>query len=579
MFELRIPLKHLVACKLGNVTIVAATSLPLILLTLAMALDYSNLTLQRRALQNDADLASLASVSRISDPENAVLQYFQMNGRKFAVRSGDSLLTANGTVKFDENAALKTNGGYAEVTKGRYTPDPAILPSLRFVAGATPFNAVSVTIHQKSELLFASSFTSAPVLSAVGTATSYKAAAFSIGSRLASLDSGVLNKLLGGLLGTNVSLTVMDYQTLLNADVDALQFADALAVNLGLTAGTYDQLLNTDISFKQLLNGLLKTKGIAPNAAVVLSQLQQSLNKAQINLKLGEILNLGSASQKIVGTGDSLTVNASLFDLVTAAATAANGGKQVAIDLGTGIPGLVSTTLKIAIGEPSVATPMLALGQPGSTVRSSQTRVKIVASVNGLSAIAGLQVQVPIYVFIANAEAKLSKITCFGGTKTNASVDISAVPGLAELALGNVDDAAFTNFGTTPRVTKAAIVNSSLLKILAMADVNAANVSQKTITFSPSDIATGTVKSVSTQDTLTSLVSSLLGNLSLDVNVLFVTLGTPSTVTKDLGQTLAVATAPIDSVLYNTLLVLGVKVGEADIRVTGVTCQRPVLIN
>jgi uncharacterized membrane protein len=45
-----------------------------------------------------------------------------------------------------------------------------------------------------------------------------------------------------------------------------------------------------------------------------------------------------------------------------------------------------------------------------------------------------------------------------------------------------------------------------------------------------------------------------------------------------LGTTLAAATKPIDSLIDNLLGLLGVKIGNADIRVTGATCGRSVLV-
>ena len=63
-----------------------------------------------------------------------------------------------------------------------------------------------------------------------------------------------------------------------------------------------------------------------------------------------------------------------------------------------------------------------------------------------------------------------------------------------------------------------------------------------------------------------------------DGSSLFLTLGTPKAITAALASTLTTVTAPIDELLYNLLLVVGVRIGEADIRVTGVRCQRPVLV-
>lgn len=77
---------------------------------------------------------------------------------------------------------------------------------------------------------------------------------------------------------------------------------------------------------------------------------------------------------------------------------------------------------------------------------------------------------------------------------------------------------------------------------------------------------------------MTSLVSSLLTNLDLDIKILFLSLGTPTLIQQALANTLSLVTAPVDALLYNTLLVLGVKIGEADVRVTDVRCMQPALV-
>ena len=43
-------------------------------------------------------------------------------------------------------------------------------------------------------------------------------------------------------------------------------------------------------------------------------------------------------------------------------------------------------------------------------------------------------------------------------------------------------------------------------------------------------------------------------------------------------DTLSKLTEPLDAIVYNTLLALGIKVGEADIRVSFASCKRPVLV-
>jgi len=216
------------------------------------------------------------------------------------------------------------------------------------------------------------------------------------------------------------------------------------------------------------------------------------------------------------------------------------------------------------------------VGGQGTIVRTAQTRLAVEVAVDGLSAIAGLRVRVPIYIDLAQSEARLAAIRCTGGGQ--GTVDVDVVPGAADIALGDVDTSAFNNFGKTPRVVQAAVVDSALLKILGKAQITASNMTKTKVTFSQADITQGTVKNVSTKDTATSLIQSLLKNLDLDIKVLFLTLGTPTLVTSALADTLSLVTKPLDTVLYNTLLVLGIKIGEADVRVTDVRCMQPALV-
>lgn len=560
----------------GNIALTAALTSPLIAVTLALGVDYGYLTVQKREVQQAADLAAISGATDMASPEQSVAQYFKLNSLNLGVVSPSGLITPEGIVPFDPQEPFANVGGYAEVIKGRYEPDPNIAVGERFIPGATPANALKVTITEKGQIFFAGAFASAPTVSATGTASGNQLAAFSIGSRLLSVNGGLLNGILGGLLGTTVSLNVMDYNALIDADINALHVLNALAVDLNLTAGTYKDVLETDITYGKLLNVLGKTTGVKPTVATVLKTLERAANKTQLTLKLAEILNLGPVSEQLVGSGDNLKVMASVFDLINASAIAANGGQQIAVDLGAGIPGLASTKIKLAIGEPPVGTPPLAVGAPGTIVRTAQTRLSVEVAVDGLSAIAGLRVRVPLYVELAHSEARLAAIRCTGGGQ--GTVDVEVVPGIADIALGDVDMTAFNNFGKDPRVKQTAVVDSALLKVLGKAQITAANMSKTKLTFSQSEITQAVVKNVSTKDTATSLIQSLLKNLDLDIQLLFLTLGTPTLIQSALADTLSLVTKPLDNVLYNTLLVLGIKIGEADVRVTDVRCMHPALV-
>lgn len=561
--------------KSGNIAITAGLTAPLFVGILALGVDYGALTLQKRELQQTADLAAISAAAAVN-PDQAVLQYFKLNGKKIGIKTENGLLTDTGFVSVDIEGQLAGVDGYATVTKGRYVPDSTVDMGQRFVADASPTNAVKVEIVEKGQIYFASSFTTAPKISAVGTAAASRVAAFSVGSRLLSLNEGLLNAVLSGLLGSSVNLKLMDYQALVSADINLLKTIDILAIDLGLQAGTYRDLLAKDITLSQFLNALGRTGGLQPSLVATIKTLERAANKTSISLPLEKIVNLGPFLGNMVGSGENLKVTAELFDLVSAAAIAANGHQQIAINAGASVPGLAATKLTIAIGEPPVSAPPLAVGSTGTVVRTAQTRLAIETSVTGLKALLGLQINLPLYVEVANAEAKLADIRCM--TPGNGAVDVDVVPGLAEIALGNVDTSAFNNFGRTPRVTKASILDSAVVRINGMAQINSGNLTKSRLTFYQADIQQARIKQVSTKDVTTSLVASLLKKLDVDINVLFLTIGSPAIIQSALADTLSAATKPIDELLYNTLLVMGVKIGEADVRVTDLRCMQPVLV-
>lgn len=562
----------------GNIAITAALCAPLILYTLGLGIDYGMMTLQQRRLQELSDLGAIVAASDINHAAENLVINFSQNGLNVAVRTANGYATKQGTRQLSE-ADLKTFDAIANLVPGTYLADPSTALGSRFSPGTQPYDAARVDLSQKAELTFAAAFAAAPTLSATGTASAAKLAAFSVGSRLASLNDGVLNGLLGSLLGTTLSLKVADYSALAAANVELLSFLDTLATDLNLTAGSYDDVLATEITYPRLLTTLKKTSGLTPTVTKALDTVQKALGTTQVKLKLEDLLNLGSTGERVVGSGSHLSVDASMMDILSAAAIAANQKKQVAVNLNAAVPGVAATKLTLAIGEPPKEVASNAVGTTGAVVRTAQVRLAIEVNVLGISSIAGIKLRVPLYVEVAYAEAKLASISCLGGGARNANVGIDVVPGVAELDLGDVDTSAFANFGSKPRVTRAKIIDATLLDVSALAQVNVTNQTKTRLTFQPKDIAAGTIKNVSTKDTLTSTVASLLANTDIQVTVLGLGIGLPKAVIQGaVADTLTGLTKPLDELLFNTLTLLGIKIGEADVRVTDVRCQQSVLV-
>ncbi|WSH62982.1 TadG family pilus assembly protein [Rhizobium ruizarguesonis] len=577
MRTFRARLRYLATNTSGNIAIMAALSAPLILYSLGLGVDYGMMTLQQRRLQQLSDIGAIVAAADINHAADNLVANFDRNGLNVAIRTDTGYATTKGALPLTSD--LTQFDAVADYIPGTYLADASVPLGSRFAAGAQPYDAVKVGISQKAELIFATAFAAAPNLRAVGTASASKLAAFSIGSRLASLNGGVLNSLLGSLLGTSLSLKVADYEALTSADIKLLPFLDMLATDLNLTAGTYDELLATDISYPRLLKTLGKTGGLTPTVTNALTTIEKALGTTQVKLKLEGLFDLGPTGERMIGSGSQLSAEASVMDIVSAAAVAANRKKQVAANLGASVPGLATVKLTLAIGEMPKGAASNGIGAVGATVRTAQVRLALEVSVLGANSLAGLKVRVPLYLEVAHAEAKLAGITCLGGGARNASVGVDVVPGVAELSLGDVDPKAFVNFDSPPRVTRATMIDALLLSVSGMAHVNLSNLSKSKLTFQPTDIAAKTIKNVSTKDTLTSALQSLIKETDIQVSVLGLGVGLSKTVVQAaVADTLSGLTKPLDELLFNLLTLLGVKIGEADVRVTDVRCQQSVLV-
>jgi uncharacterized membrane protein len=565
----------LLADRSGNIATLAAMSLPLVIFSMALGIDYGYLTVQQRQLQASADLAAVAAAANVAEAEKAAASFFALNGQYVAVEGTNGVTVPPSEDVGIHRATLAT----ARIERGRYVADPDLSPEDRFTPAGADADAARVTLSRPADLFLASMFMpEPPVLSATGSASRIKLAAFSLGTRLASLNEGVLNALLGKLLGTKLSLNVMDYRALVGADIAINPLLKAVATQLNLTAGTYDEVLAAGITIPELLASMQAVEGLSGPVRSALRLIEQATAGSKVKLPLARILNNDPKKGISVAAGGDWQMSVNALQMVSTAAGLANGPNQVALDVGAAVPGLAGVSVRLAVGEPPVETPAHRLGAPGSAVRSAQTRLAIEVSVDGLAALAGVRVKLPIYVEVAASEAKLADIRCLGGAPANAHVGIDAIPGLAEVAIGEVDSSVLTDFSDDARVEKARIVDSTLLHIDAIAHVEAKNLAKTRLTFTPTEIAARATKTVSTRDALTSTTKSLLENLDLDIKLLFLTLGSPKVITAALTSTLGAVTPAIDELLYNLLLVVGVKIGEADIRVTGVSCQRPALV-
>lgn len=572
-------LKNFTRNQKGGAAILFALSATVLIGFGAMAVDVGNFFYEKRKLQTANDLAALAAASDLPRAQAAAQASTAQNGFP---GSTIQLLQA-----------------------GIYTPDPNKAPDARFVPGpVSTANAVRIDMRTTTALLLgrvlASSSTSPPP----GTASQPSAnstvaslsggdvpigssavafqdaqASFAVGSRLLKLDGGLLNSLLGGLLGGGVSLTVMDYDALVRARVDLFDFSKRLATRLDLTAATYDDVLKANAKLGDVLAAIVdasRDHDIRSGTATAALGRLAAASASGLPVKLSSLISFGPGGDKPLSGPKPLAASLSALDIVSAVAQIANGRRQIDVGLNLNLPGIAAASLKLGIGERPVGTSLMRVGRTGASVHTAQTRLLLTVDLVGSGA-ASL-VRVPLYLELAAATARLTGIQCNPGAVSTSRVTLGVTPALVDAWIGQVSMAEFNNFSTAPNPPAATLLNvAGLAKVSGRAHVTMTNLSEATVSFSYPEIQRGDKKTTSTQNFVATLLGRVVGDLELRVEALGLGLGLPG-LDGLVSGVIANAATPLDQILNGVLGTLGIGLGQADSWVTGVRCGGAVLV-
>lgn len=540
----------------GAIAISAALFMSLCVISAAFAVDLGGLYLEKRRAQAATDLAAMAAAAIPASADAVARDTLARNGM------GDA-------------TALT-------VTPGRYIADTGIPVAERFTPNQTPRNAARVSMRKQGELVFASFFTDKTFdIATEAVAVSTAQATISIGSRLLRLDDGILNALFSAMLGGDVSLSAADYRALLDADVSLFDFANALATELDVTSGTYSDVLTGQASMGNVIDALVTVTGNngASAASQALTALSAGSGATGVSVPLSGALDLGPLAGLSVGqSSPGLNAAVSAFRMLSATAAIADGSNQVSLNVTNGLPGLATISVDLAMGAPQDGA-WIAVGGPGTTVRTSQARLQLVATVGASSILPGLSVRVPLYIEIAPAEARITDLACGSDPSSDAYVNIAARPGIVRLEVGEVTPEELADPDDSPSPRPGRLIEVPLLRVTGDASVEVAEVEETALNFDWQDIASGAPKTVTTGDFTRSLTGTLLGDLNIRVEVLGGLL--PINADKALRSTasLIARTAPAMDQLLDTLLTaLGVNLGEADVWAHDIRCDRSVLV-
>jgi len=550
-------LQRFIADRKGNVAIMGAGCMILVVGCAAFGVDIGTIFADRRKTQSAADLAAIVAASNLPKAESA----------------------ARATVV--DNAYPPE--ALVSVELGTYTPSAALPPEARFVTPPDGVaNAARVTVQTRTPLYFGRLFAGVDQfqITSRATAASTAVASFAIGSRLLAVNGGLLNAVLGSMLGTTLSLSVMDYQALASARIDALDFLSALAAaRANVTAGTYRDVLDSSVKVGDVIGAMVSAQQAANGINTATSALQQvSLALAGITTKImpAQLIDLGPYRDLAMGEKPRSGVDVAALDILKASAALANGTHQIAAAANLNLPGIASVALTATVGELPRGTSWIAVGTQGASVHTAQTRVLLQLKLLGSGSVS--VVNLPIYLEVAAGTATLDAVSCGYPDVSSSTIRLGVTPGIVDAWIGNVSVAELNNFTSKPNPGPAKLVDLGAVAVSGKAHAGIGNTASTPVTFSYADIQAMTRKTVTTSNFTQSLTASLLGDLSLNIQVGPLGLPIPGLgglVTGIIGN----ATGSIGQVLAQVLATLGIGLGQADVWVTGVRCDRAVLVN
>lgn len=558
------------ADKSGSVALMFCMLLPVAVLCLGIGVDLMMLFTERRKAQGIADIAAIVAAQSPSNPERAAREILTINGY--------DVISSVEMGRLDDEAHVEAVEAKTEfeIIPGRYMPDPDRDYKTRFVPDQTPYNAARVNVKKRGELYFVDHFIEAPMVSVSATASRRALAAFSVGSRLAKVDDGLLNELLSSLVGAEIELTVLDYNGLMDAEIEVFGFLNALASEMDIEAGRYEDVLKSDPALSDVMHAMLTVSGDGP-AAFALTSLLTSVDGLAGEIDLERVIDLGPAGVISLGepVGAGFPAYVSAFDLVFANAVVADGERLLQLDLSASAPGLASLIAAVEIGEPMQSSPWFSVGQGGQTVSNVQARIYIEATVGGEGLLSAATIKLPFYMELARASGELQGVECPGGRIENVIVRLNGTSSVADAWIGEVDmSASFMS----DDVEKAHLVSAPALSVYGRAHAGTEAAYAQTLDFTWSDITGGVIKTTRTEDAVDLLIENLIEDLDIEASALGLGLSTRALTGRALTDALGVLSGPISSVTDQLLTALGLSLGEGDFRVNGAKCDHAVLV-
>lgn len=449
----------------GAAAVFAAVALVAMLLSTLLSINIGRLYYAQRDLQKLATAGALAAVESASGCNGAA----GLRSTSAATAQVTSIIQANlpsGSKTTAAQLLTKINGIAGvqlgrEITTGVNPGSGATDGYYHFLPladGSSQIDAAVVNLSETTPSLIGAMFfpNFAPLtLHASATAMQQPLGAFSIGSTLASLNTGssaLLNPLLTALLGTSVNLSAIDYNNMASVNLSL--------ANLEVAAGVNDLnsllALNTNLGgVEQILNAA--TNQVNPGVANLLTGLTLGTTQASNPVSLAALLgNVATGLNPAVTDAASLVPSLNLLDLlqqVGEQAAAANPNNFLQLNMPSiSIPGVLAVGTFLQVQEPM----QQGFGPIGTQAQSAQIQLNLRLSVDPtqtgiLSAVLGLlntilsllgsgitisPINLGLNVQVASTTGTLAALNCptVATPKPSATIDVNA--SLVRLQLG-----------------------------------------------------------------------------------------------------------------------------------------------
>lgn len=429
----------------GVISVLTAFLLMILLVLLALVADTGRLYLEKRTLQKIVDLAALDASARLPQGycaggirddlhyanefarQSAEMNNFSVNDDNFSASCATVETNSEGLRTITSNPS---EGGAVQVTASKRVPASII------IRGGALF----------SSEIFDKEITISAISTAQRSQRSDPTAAFSVSTRLLSLD----NEALVGKLLSTVGLTAEDLELfgprgVLDTTVTPSGLLEALGIEVSidelgvLTPGSIIDASGLEVKrIVEVSAGLIGNEALAAQVSAISTKLiDTSLETVDLFGENG-LIHLTGGSRE--GTRAALETGLDLGELLGLTLIAGSGEKSLEI------PGLdlLGITIAAGITEP----PALAVGPVGTKAYTGQVRLHIdidtdkIIGVNLLTGLTGLiglptRIHLPLTLELAKAEATLEAIDCSVEPPT---VDISVSSSLLEACVGQMPE-------------------------------------------------------------------------------------------------------------------------------------------